>query len=339
MRCIYCLQDLPPEAFRKVEHVIPQSMGRFENNLTLNGIVCDDCNQHFGDTFELILGRGSIEALLRVRYGVQPPEKLRKLRRDRVRLTLPRDDEWNGLIIELVPEGGEAVFLPIPQVGLRRSSEAAYTFVAEEDLQRESFALPPGPYCERGILIVANSPDMHSRLVVLLERRGITFREEGDGPVPGRPGEMTPTEITVRVDRALMRCAAKIVFNYLADREGRDFVLHDSFDAVRRFVRWNQSASYRLVLVDDAPILADDSARRRRTNGHLITVDWDADGRSIVGQVSLFNHTRYSVLLGTNYSGIWRPLRHGHHFCIKTRKASPLLGTRLKVPRARRPAV
>ena len=40
MICIYCLEDRPQSCFTKVEHVVPQSFGRFKNNLTLHEIVC-----------------------------------------------------------------------------------------------------------------------------------------------------------------------------------------------------------------------------------------------------------------------------------------------------------
>lgn len=49
MKCVYCLQDKSPTAFTKAEHVIPQSFDVFKNNLTLIDLVCDDCNQLFGN--------------------------------------------------------------------------------------------------------------------------------------------------------------------------------------------------------------------------------------------------------------------------------------------------
>jgi hypothetical protein len=47
-RCIYCQQERPPEFYEKVEHVLPQSFGRFLNNLTLRDIVCDLCKGNEG---------------------------------------------------------------------------------------------------------------------------------------------------------------------------------------------------------------------------------------------------------------------------------------------------
>jgi hypothetical protein len=61
LRCIYCRLEKSEERFRKAEHVMPQSYGKFEKNLTLHGVVCDDCNQYFGDTLELVLGRDTYE--------------------------------------------------------------------------------------------------------------------------------------------------------------------------------------------------------------------------------------------------------------------------------------
>ena len=61
MKCIYCLEDKPETSYKKVEHVIPQSFGVFKNNFTLNKVVCDDCNNYFGDNLEIDLARDTYE--------------------------------------------------------------------------------------------------------------------------------------------------------------------------------------------------------------------------------------------------------------------------------------
>jgi len=40
--CIYCQQHKSDDGFTKVEHVMPQSFGRFQNNFTLRNLACDD---------------------------------------------------------------------------------------------------------------------------------------------------------------------------------------------------------------------------------------------------------------------------------------------------------
>lgn len=310
-------------------------MGRFENNLTLNpqeATVCNDCNDHFGRTIDLMLARGSREAVRRVDHGVQSVEKTRHLRRDRVRFSLSADDDWDGVLVELAPEEGALSILPLPQVGFRRSRDERFTFVSEETLKRDEGAVPPGPYPEGGLFLVADSDATEARLIAELERRGIAFRKERQVQSSVQPGEMAPVEVRARVDNLVLRCVAKIAFNYLAYFEGRDFVLHDSFDPIRRFIRYGEPAAYPLVVVDGQPILSDDYQHLRQTNGHLVTVNWAADGRSIVGQVSLFNEARYRVSLARNFSGLWRPLRRGHHFDLASRRVDALVGTSLAMP-------
>jgi len=327
MRCIYCLRVLPPEAFRGTEHVVPQSMGTFENNLTLNDAVCDDCNRCFGETIDLMLGRGSSEAVRRLNYGVQPASKVHGLRRDRVRFSLKSQDAWNGVLLELVPEEGGLAVKPMPQVGFRKSPQEAFTFVSEEALARDDVTLPAGPYPEGGLLLVADSDNTERRLIAALQRRGVAFRRERQEGIPVNPGELIPVEVRARCDRLALRCVAKIACNYLAYCEGRDLVLEEAFCPIRRFVRLDDQAPYPLVVVDDLPILADDLPHLRQTNGHLVTVNWAADRRSIVGQVSLFNHARYRISLARDYPGLWRPICHGHHFDIDTRRVEPLVAS------------
>ena len=53
VECIYCRQTKDESAYSKVEHVLPQSFGRFRNNLTLARMVSDECNQFFGNHLEI----------------------------------------------------------------------------------------------------------------------------------------------------------------------------------------------------------------------------------------------------------------------------------------------
>jgi hypothetical protein len=128
-------------------------------------------------------------------------------------------------------------------------------------------------------------------------------------------------------DTLISRCVAKISFNYMTHVAGADFAKGQDFNVVRAFIREGQRAGHPLVAMHAVPILADDTIRRRQTNGHLLTVSWTRDLRHIVAQVSLFNALTYSVSLARYYSGVWRPLRSGHHFDIETRQVRPVIGT------------
>ena len=74
MKCIYCLEEKPSDYFKKTEHVLPQSFGRFKNNFTLNKVVCDDCNKYFGDHLEISLGRDTFEGMSRFEHKIKKPK-------------------------------------------------------------------------------------------------------------------------------------------------------------------------------------------------------------------------------------------------------------------------
>ena len=88
--CIYCLQARPVSAFRHREHVMSRCFGTFRpDNLILREVVCDECNQYFGENIELILGRDSIEGILRYRHGIKPEKAPRSHKRLKFRCNAP----------------------------------------------------------------------------------------------------------------------------------------------------------------------------------------------------------------------------------------------------------
>ena len=316
--CIYCMRERDGSAFKGREHVLHRAFGKFKNSPTLD-CVCDECNGYFGGTIDLNYTRDTLEALLRLLHGTKPAHEVDELRGSRVSVTLGGDDpDWSGCHVEWLEEDGEVVVGLVPQVGFRRHGETRWVFVTEDALQDATQPLPAG--ADSGeIRPISNSEEMHERLIAVLSRRGINFQEIGtsDGPPPSVEG-LAPLDLRTRFDDVIFRCVGKIAFNYLAWRQGADFVRSDGFNALRTFVRYGTRASYPLVVVRAAPILADDTASTRQTDGHLVTANWTRDSRHIVGQVSLFNSVTYAVSLAKDFAVGWRPLRTGHHFNHRT---------------------
>ena len=334
LKCIYCLQDLPAEGFN-TEHVISQAFGTFENNLTLTDMVCRTCKQFCGDNLERIFARDSFEAYDRIATGLRPAAAIAQSPQDRLTFTAALIGEWSGLRLRLVAAGDGRTVEPVPQVGLPRRADAGWIYLTEAELADSDTELPR-EYDRHGqIRIIAPSADVQDRLIDLLAQRGIPFRAQGqfDRPNP----EMGEIEVYVnaRIDPVVKRCIAKMVFNYLTRVTSRDFALLPTFNPIRAYIRHGASPGYLLVDADDTPILANDYRTLRQTEGHLVTVNWTPDNRHVVGQLSLFNRVRYRVSLARNFSGVWRPVRNGHHFDIDTRTISPLAATSLYVPGTR----
>ena len=67
--CHYCEQTKPLSEFNR-GHVMPQAFGKYEENLVLHGVECEECNDYFGRTVELALARDSKEGLDRFEHGI-----------------------------------------------------------------------------------------------------------------------------------------------------------------------------------------------------------------------------------------------------------------------------
>lgn len=54
-RCIWCLKKTPSATFNSESHVLPECVGNERQQVLPQGIVCDDCNNHFGTKVEVTL--------------------------------------------------------------------------------------------------------------------------------------------------------------------------------------------------------------------------------------------------------------------------------------------
>jgi hypothetical protein len=179
--CIYCLQDKPLGAFH-VEHVIPQALGTFENNLTLNYSVCKDCNQFFGDNLEIVLTRGTIEAIHRLEYGIKPLSEVRDLKYHQLTLTITAPGDWYGVKVHLVVEGDppKLVIEPLPQVGFLRKSTSEWQYFTEVEIQNSKLVTDEDLDKKTAIEILARSEAQEDRIKELLKEQGIDFQKIGE---------------------------------------------------------------------------------------------------------------------------------------------------------------
>lgn len=310
--CIYCQEDKPTSAYEKVEHVIPQSFGKFKDNFTLKQLVCNACNQFFGNNVELVLARDTLEGQSRSDFGVKKPEDFKPPGpQSRIRIKIA-EGEFKGAYAFLnYSEADQKITLqPIPQVGFRQRDldELKYFLLDQipDKKQLEDFGcILQGPKSIRAVGL--GLEEVSKRLA----EKGISFQYEGE-VVSASGSQSLLAETQATIDHTIFRATAKIAFNYLAYWEGGEFVRQLPFDWIRNFVRYGVQAPYPLVKVSQPPILADEGIRRRV--GHLVTLAWATDRVSIVAQVSLLNLFKYSICLARNYEGERRGVVRGHFF-------------------------
>lgn len=328
MKCIYCLQDEPLTSFKKREHVLPQSFGKFTpDNLILSKEVCDQCNEYFGEKLELILGRDSYEGIERYRHGIKPRKE--PLKRTRVDSRLC-EGEWKGLkVIERYSGvSGEFGIEKKLQVGFFNRIKQEYTYFEPQEIPLGEELEELG-YELKGAMIwlIAEEGSELDYLIELLRKNGIDIKPNNELVNQKIPNIKFKVASDITIDRVIFRALSKVAFNYLCYVEGRDFVLAADFDGIRRFIRYDEGDAKDYFDVNIPPILHDDQRLQpfnvKLTEGHLITVGWR--GMDIICLLSLFNTNTYLIILCHEFRGIWRPIRSGHHFDLTTAKIDRLM--------------
>lgn len=287
--CIYCKLD--NNCFEKAEHVIPQVFGKFvPNNFTLNTrqdkIVCDNCNQYFGDTIELQFARNSYEGYVcRTKYQNKQPKKFD---RDNIQICL-KDGPHKGMYIELVDSKTNNV---LPQVGLKKP-----------DRTYDYFLLSNTPSCiDESKYLLTDKGGIHipsysfmDEAKQWLAQRGITFGNKQEIVLDY---DNSLVEVSAQIDRTIYRAVAKIAFNYFAyhNIHKKDFLLTPRFDDVRSFILNGTVPDYTIVDVNGKPILEMEKDKDQRAHGHIVIVEKNECG-SLVALVSLFNEFCYKICL------------------------------------------
>jgi hypothetical protein len=321
-KCIYCLQERDRRSYTKVEHVLPQSFGTFDGNLTLIKVVCDECNQYFGNNLEIFLARDTYEGQLRFTHGVKDVSEFKELARSNRVAIKHAEGEYFGVYVSrrYSTEKGAIEVTPLPQVG----------FLVGED-HYEYFLLDSIPSLaalkERGfsgdrprsIHGLAVDPEVLERL---LTGRGIPFRASEEDSPTDRPDSIL-CEFEGTIDHVIRRAVAKISFNYLAYWQGADFLHGEEFDMARRYIRHGTLPDYPMISIDEVAILEGEPIEGLRVLGHIITTAW-TPVHSILAQVSLFNWLTYRISLTKEIGEPAPEIRRGHVFDVANRKIHEL---------------
>jgi hypothetical protein len=268
-----------------------------------------------------------VEGQSRIEFGTLSPRDFRPAGKDsRIRAKLVEGPFKGAFVYQAYSAEQEVVSpLPVPQIGFRqkRSENYVYYPIDEVPTSAELTDLGWDEKHPESIRALEVPVDVVSET---LARRGIPFQHGGDlcERPSDQPLSVLTAEVESTIDLTIQRAVAKIAFNYLARWERAEFARHSGFDHIRNFVRHGQRPPYSLVVVTNESILKDEGGSADRRVGHIITINWAADGESIVAQLSLFNWFKYSICLARAFRGERRPISRGHFFNIADRQILPL---------------
>ena len=302
---------MPPDVPR--EHIIPQSFGVFNPDLTLN-CVCSPCNGYFGSKLEWPMLIESIEGARRLQFGLKGT--IGGIGTKGVTPTVAEGNDWKGARTRIRTEkdGTESTEV-LPQVGARRSPLDPWEWVLAHELSTE-FAdrYPKGS--EFRIVGGKNEAD-NDRIVQKLIAVCPTFVYGGKMNPPFSGDGKVMLHVEHGVSRTVARCLCKIAFNYMAMTCGDTFVLAKDFDGMREFIRNDVGDEMDRVFVKHKPIVAQEIiSGQRGTDGHVLTVEGRPADRTLEMQLALFNTIPYRLPMTRNYIG--HAFAKGHHFSLET---------------------
>lgn len=229
-RCIYCLEDKDDSGFAKREHVLPEAFGTFENNLTLIGVVCDACNQFFGDELELAFARDTPDGLERFTKGGKDPEEYKSLGA-RSSMTFRIDQgAFRGAQVVQRPVNGVLHVEPLPQVGFSATGEPPIDWFHLTALPSKEVAVSLYETGKKHIQLV--SVVDHEMAFAQLRAIGLELAET----LTTLPPEGTGTariELLATLGDGVGRTLTKIALNYLASQCGSDVAMRADFNGAR----------------------------------------------------------------------------------------------------------
>lgn len=304
--CIYCFSE---ELRVGREHVMPQGLGKFEQNWTLPE-VCDACNARFGRELDIHLSRDSVEAYLRLDLGLKPASAASNLREKRIKGTLQASGPLSGSRVRIRPASGGDDLIPVPvaQVGFRRPG-TEWVFLTEKELSREAVAsATAGAHVE--VRVIAEAGGLE-RLRSKLADLGFSFVATEQTLDIGMPEERIEVTFDFLVDKTILRAASKIVFNYAAKVLGADVVRRTDFDPIREFIKTGAEMGTRVSARQGSPLLGTEANRSRV---HSCGIRWVPEHRTLVGIVCLFNEVTYGVPMLTTNTDEWSQIGAQHIF-------------------------
>jgi hypothetical protein len=313
LTCLYCRENKGAERFKKAEHVLPQAFGRFERNLTLNGVVCDDCNQFFGDHLERDFARDTPDGLERFFKGGKDLDEYKSLG-PRSAMTFWIDQgPFQGAQVVQRPIDGVMRVEPLPQVGFSVNGEPPIIWFPLESMPPKSEMVTLFESGKRHVQLL-NVVD-HEAAFAKLRAAGLEFGETFSA-LPPAATSTSRVEWRATLDDRFGRVLTKVGLNYVALVCGADVALRSEFDAARRYARYGETMPTRNWTVEDALLV---NSTGPLPMGHALTLSFYPDG-FVVAQLSFHHSRRYRMKLAEGCAFIEQPRHAGHFFDLATKQ-------------------
>lgn len=306
--CVYCRED-SAEQFKSVEHVIPQSFGKFGSQTPTLKCVCDECNKYFMRELDQVLARDTLEGITRYKKGIFSRETRRQ---KGLTLTLAENEglgELAGALIYGIDGQTGLLMGPVPQFHIFNKQTEKYEMYPLEEIQH--IEITEEKYGgtgagERQMRIIGASREAYDTVSAELKRLGIPYREKDFFGSPFGDSEEESKKIQVEIniqgtiDDSRKRPIVKVLFNFATHVLGADEVLKDEWEAARQFVRF-EGETINGRMAQNEPFWGPETANMRYADDSY-NIRLENKNGHVVGVVQFFNLFTYEFVLAPNYA-------------------------------------
>lgn len=304
--CIYCKTN-DQSAFRGVEHLIPQSFGKFSSETPTLKCVCDECNSFFAKELDQVLARDSWEGVNRYKKGIKSREQ-RPIKRLKFTLEeVPEMGIFGGMVFEGVDSRTGQLLQPTKgQFHIRNKKTDKYDVFFEDEIK--DIKLDDGIYGAKGTRdtkIYAPSEEKHKAVIEELKKIGIDYKikEKSNPPfVEGKKDDEVvelPILVSGTIDSPVKRALIKILLNFSAFYIGAEEVIKPEWDKARNYVRFNSEPI--LGKVNNKSFWGDETETMRLASDSFNIVV-ENDGENVVGKIQIYNFYTYVFILAEKYN-------------------------------------
>jgi hypothetical protein len=299
MICIYCKEE--KSEVKGVEHVIPQSFGRFGSKTPTLRCVCDECNAYFARELDLRLARETLEGITRYKQGIFS----REIRPQKtLRITLGEEaGEFAGVVIEGVDGTTGRLLKPLPQVHFLNEKTGKREAVLKEgisglDWKKRNYSL-------KGLRVFAPSEEEHTAIVSELAKAGIPFTRKSElRPkfLEGRKeGDTVDIGVNIEgvIDHPTKRALLKVLFNFAAYYLGSDEVLKGQWDKARHYIRYDGDPIG--ARISNKPFWVNE-AEDWRYSSDSCNIRVENENANVIGTIQFYNLYTHEFKLVENYS-------------------------------------
>jgi hypothetical protein len=137
-KCIYCEKDENETTFLGREHVLPKLMGIFENNPTIIGWVCDNCNSKVFNALETRFKEDTEEGIFYQMFNFENSSQIR-IKGNNVKTTFSPglgDNFFNEMFPFLRRQDNDWKVFLLPQIKVKRYGDNGYLILLVDELKK-----------------------------------------------------------------------------------------------------------------------------------------------------------------------------------------------------------